>query len=62
MPKPLNHILKDIDSVTPEERFMAAKRVLLGWNDKPEEIQALINTVDITTVKTDKTFRMPVLA
>ena len=53
MPKPLNHILKDIDSVTPEERFMAAKRVLLGWNDKPEEIQALINTVDITTVKTD---------
>ena len=51
MPKPLNHILKDIDSVTPEERFMAAKRILLGWNDKPEEIQTLINTVDITTVK-----------
>ena len=53
MPKPLNHILKDIDSVTPEERFMAAKRVLLGWNDKPEEIQALLNTVDITAVKSD---------
>ena len=51
MPKPLNLILKDIESITPEERFMSAKRVLLGWNDKPEEIKSIINTMDIKTVR-----------
>ena len=34
MPKPIINIMKELEDTTPEEKFISARRILEGWNDK----------------------------
>ena len=33
-PKPMLNIMKELEETTPEEKFLSARRILEGWNDK----------------------------
>ena len=33
-PKPMLDIMKELEETTPEEKFLSARRILEGWNDK----------------------------
>ena len=52
MPRPLLTIMKESEIITPEQKFMAARRLLLGWNDPNQKVKELkTKGIDVTNLE-----------
>ena len=58
MPKPMINIMKELEDTTPEEKFISARRILEGWNDKTlsEENKAKKTDLNSIEMEIEKTY------
>ena len=53
-PKPMLDIMKDLEETTPEEKFLSARRILEGWNDKGiSNSETSSNAAELHTLQTE---------
>ena len=53
-PKPMLDIMKQLEETTPEEKFLSARRILEGWNDKgTSDAETTSKMAELNTLKTE---------
>ena len=53
MPKPIIDIMKELEETTPEEKFISARRILEGWNDKTLSEENKTKKADLNSIETE---------
>ena len=51
MPKPIMNIMKELEETTPEEKFISARRILEGWNDKTLSEENRAKKTDLNNIE-----------
>ena len=53
MPKPILNIMKELEDTTPEEKFISARRILEGWNDKTITEESKTKKTELNSLETE---------